>query len=179
MGPREPQVITAEAMRGCAVTDGELGYRGITLFPFFDRTGHIETWMMVQPQKERIWFLTEPFRRGVLGGFSYTGRFGEPGPPDAELLDRFAALYHYDPWWLLTVPAFADEDWVPPLKATNVVDWPQCADLSYDRRLDHTAAVLDLIRPEPAETDCGWSVKPPPASWELGTPRGWKAPGTS
>ena len=42
----------------------------------------------------------------------------EPG----HALERLTQLWHYDPWWVLAKPPFADHFATPALKRTNCVD---------------------------------------------------------
>jgi len=165
---RAKKPISAEAMHQRMVSDdsGDV-LSGITLFPFFDDQGKIRSWLMVQPKKGRVWVLEGRFRKS-WGGFTYRGSWRRPAPPTDEELDRLRVLYHYDPWWLLTLPAYASEPWVPALKATNVADRPDCEGLTYTEALDRTEVALDLSRPVVARA--------PQTGWRIRIPEGWQNP---
>ncbi len=137
---------------------GWLGRKGATLFPFFDHRGKTKAFMLLVPKRGETWFLdAKPNAfslKKISDGYTthevltYRGKLPNPGPPDADQLKRFSALYHYDPWWLLNKPTFKHSVWSQALKATNVADLAECANLGFDLSLNRTVKTLNLPEPK-------------------------------
>ncbi|MDJ0842520.1 MAG: hypothetical protein QNK37_38835 [Acidobacteriota bacterium] len=121
---------------------------------------------MVDLKRGEVWFFDDPtvIQVGFFGLY-YKGSLPRPAPPEPEQVEAFSKLYHYDPWWVLAEEPFADAEWVPPMKGTNVGEDPNLEGLAFDRKLKATVPPLWLDAEEPKPKKKGWSLRPPPKHW--------------
>ncbi len=93
-----------------------------SLFPFFDRQGHVRALMLVSPPASHIVILEhrpDLVRVHWWGEIEIQTSFAALRDVSARRAAALAGLRHYDPWWLLRAPSFKSHPAVAALKATN------------------------------------------------------------
>ncbi len=117
--------VRAKGLLKRGVVIGQTAVDDASLFPFFDRAGHVKMLMLVSEHSDEIVFIdcesgtasAWPWRRiclNVEGAEAF-----EPARPDT--IERACRLWHFDPWWVLGEPRYAGHWAVPHLKQTNFV----------------------------------------------------------
>jgi len=104
-------------------TDGDM--RDVTLFPYFKRSGAVPAVLAVDHKNARLLLLRMDrckVKAGWLGRIRCDvpqSMFDDLTPDGLAMLSR---LWHFDPWWMLTVPPFQTHWASLPLQATNCVN---------------------------------------------------------
>lgn len=99
---------------------------GASLFPFFSPDGFVSHILLIVPSEGGIylmpWHQDIPFRKS-LRSIRLGLDFQVPNSLQPEDMDSLSRLLHYDPWWLLRLPAFHSHWAVASLKKTNCVPY--------------------------------------------------------
>ena len=154
---------------------GDATLERASLFPFFDRQGEVHAHMLVWP--EAPWIVMLDAVRGLIQS-SYPLKldvcFGELQNLHDDRFDRYAYLWHFDPWWLLAHSRFIGNPAVPVLKRTNAVlplaDFAYAGYFSRDlqRSMSNPAAHLpereEVAASRPAVPGLAWRIR---RSWPM------------
>ena len=118
------RIVHAKHLHGIATQAKKWREEAASLFPFFQRAGNVPWVMVVAPKRPDIFFF-----RNTPGTIKKSDDRIVIKKPlqtwhDLRTSDQneIAALYHYDPWWVLGEKRFHGNKAVPILKATNIVD---------------------------------------------------------
>ena len=136
--------ISARQLHQMTLIDKGRSYQGVTLFPFFDRDGMVHQVMVIIPPGEVYYLAADSGRLRVdwLGRARLNAHVSDLPRMRQERTKGMERLWHFDPWWLLKEPQFANLSWVPAVKASN------CGELFggalFDRRLKRLTAVQSL-----------------------------------
>ena len=116
--------VTARALRRRRLDWPGQSIARATLFPMFDRGGGVHSVLVIAPTSSLIWLWRLPVS-GWRVPWRGPVRFQEatlPRPIEPDDLPGVAALWHYDPWWLLRNEPFARHWATPALYRTNAVN---------------------------------------------------------
>ena len=145
------KLISASGLHQVSLQVGSEQWREITLFPFFDRFGQISRYLLVRPRKGTVYLLddTAVFKRW-FGGLYLLSPLPASGYR-AEDIEPYAPLYHYDPWWMLTIPPYDLLPRVADLVATNCpgLFTLEVTEVFYDRRIKTMSHLRTNRAPEP------------------------------
>ena len=95
-----------------------------SVFPFFDREGAVSFLMVALPHTSEVYAVRWRTRLVTIppvGAVRIGGGTFALDPLDEQSARQLAALWHYDPWWILTEPRYRDYWAAPMLKETNVI----------------------------------------------------------
>jgi hypothetical protein len=120
-----------------------------SFFPFFDAAGEVQWLMLTLPGDAEIYFVRP--QAVAVGSQTAEPVLLEKEPTSwtdltAEARVEIGDLWHFDPWWALTAPRYADHPALAALKATNCVaqlDLP-ASDVQFSRDLDRLVAPRDV-----------------------------------
>ena len=116
-------------------------WKGVTVFPFFDRFGDILKMMVIIPDGAMVYFFNPSDRIYIdgMGRVRLKGLVSTLRPMRVDLGRELRDLWHFDPWWVLTKPEYVNRAWVPAGKATNC---PHLFDMVwFDLKLTRIAGV--------------------------------------
>lgn len=120
-----PLPVSAGRLRGRTARFLDRSVRGVSLFPFFDRSGKIRQVMIALGDAQDLYLLPwGPHRIRVPFWDAVSVRnklatLQQIGPTPLQALD---GLWHYDPWWILDDDRYANHPAKRWLKASNCVD---------------------------------------------------------
>lgn len=148
-----PFPVSAEALHGRTVVQGETRTLNVSILPFIDREGRVKRVLTVAPDSGEIGVLPGEV---VLPRISNLGSIHIPEhiplfyPIRKAELDELCSLWHFDPWWLLDADCYRDHWARSPLKATNCVSRTTHHLMSVLYRSNLSAAIAILYKTRPA-----------------------------
>lgn len=120
-----------------------------TLFPMFSSDGKVETLLVVDHPRAKVYAL--PWSKGLVtkswfGTIRLARKLANLEELTVERAYHLTRFWHYDPWWVLLEGAFPAQRTTPPLRDTNCVDhWAGLHALYFTRdlgRVDYLAEPL-------------------------------------
>ena len=120
-----PLPVSAGRLRGRTIRFLDQSVRGVSLFPFFDRSGEVRQVMIVLRDSQELFLLPwgpnrirVPFWDAVIVRHELA-TLQRIGPTPLQAID---GLWHYDPWWILDDDRYAGHPARRWLQASNCVD---------------------------------------------------------
>ena len=92
-----------------------------SLFPYFDREGRTQSFLLVDPASSELFLARGAERIRV----PWWGAIRIENPLEIlsdDNIETLLAFWHYDPWWLLKDPRYEDNEWAAVLPGTNCVN---------------------------------------------------------
>ncbi len=152
--------VPASRLHGRPLIYNEERFDVATLFPFFDREGFVERVLIVDADSSDLRSFpadTALFRIPLWGPVRVSGERLEIV---ADIIDRLAELWHYDPRWLLKDQRFESHSAVTALQLTNCADSfeRQPSDVLFNPRLTAVnkvqfRALADNYEKKPFQSD--------------------------
>ena len=146
--------VSQHSLKSCRIAFEDRPLEHASLFPLFDEEGRTRVVMITAEENARImladWapgLFTRDWRRRNRLRLRFTDLH------DASQWDedRFEALWHFDPWWVLGDERYQGHGAVPGLRSTNVP--------GYDSTVSGVAFSADLERVSYVMKKSGESVK--------------------
>lgn len=146
--------VSQHSLKSCRIAFEDRPLEHASLFPLFDEEGRTRVVMITAEENARImladWapgLFTRDWRRRNRLRLRFTDLH------DASQWDedRFEALWHFDPWWVLGGERYQGHGAVPGLRSTNVP--------GYDSTVSGVAFSADLERVSYVMKKSGESVK--------------------
>lgn len=115
--------VNQQSLKSCRLELDDRPFEGASLFPLFDDEGRTQVVMITTEENGRI--MLADWRPGLFvrdWALRNRVRLRSTDLSDASMWDeeRFADLWHFDPWWVLGEERYHGHGSVPALRSTNI-----------------------------------------------------------
>jgi len=146
--------VSQQSLKSCRLEFEDRPLEHASLFPLFDEEGRTRVVMIAAEENARIMladWAPDLFARDWRQRNRLRQRFTDLRDASQWDEDRFEALWHFDPWWVLGDERYQGHGAVPGLRSTNVP--------GYDSTVSGVAFSADLERVSYVMKKSGESVK--------------------
>jgi hypothetical protein len=146
--------VSQHSLKSCRIAFEDRPLEHASLFPLFDEEGRTRVVMIAAEENARIMladWAPDLFARDWRQRNRLRQRFTDLRDASQWDEDRFEALWHFDPWWVLGGERYQGHGAVPGLRSTNVP--------GYDSTVSGVAFSADLERVSYVMKKSGESVK--------------------
>jgi len=146
--------VSQHSLKSCRIAFEDRPLEHASLFPLFDEEGRTRVVMIAAEENARIMladWAPDLFARDWRQRNRLRQRFTDLRDASQWDEDRFEALWHFDPWWVLGDERYQGHGAVPGLRSTNVP--------GYDSTVSGVAFSADLERVSYVMKKSGESVK--------------------